>query len=255
MGSVTNSSTPNGSDSARDEISPYEVELQKKEVLLEILPVLFHKLKNKLTPILGFSQILLAKSLDESSRDRLSKIERSATELNDLMDTLMEYFNENTCVKKRHSLNTILSDIESQLIKNIPGSENIQVNIEKGDDLPTDDLNYGQIVCLITHLADNACKALRAKIQSNDQKEMSIATRMKGDHYVLVVEDNGVGIDDEEISKIWLPFYSGFEEGTGIGLCICERILQNHQAGVEVFSEKGSGTRFEITFYPNRDEN
>jgi signal transduction histidine kinase len=254
MGSNMNSSTPNGSDEVRGNVTPYEVELQKKEVLLEILPILFHKLKNKLTPILGFSQILLAKSLDESSRDRLSKIERSATELNELMDTLMGYFDDNECVKKRHSLNTILSDIETQLKSNISESENIHVHIETGDGLPTDDLNYGQIACLITHLADNALKALRAKTQSNAQKEMSIITRMKGDHYALIVEDNGVGIDEEEISKIWLPFYSGFQKGTGIGLCICERILHNHQADVEVISEKGSGTRFEITFYPNRDE-
>lgn len=252
MSSNMASNNPDGSDFSEAGISPYVVDLQKKELLLEILPILFHKLKNKLTPILGFSQILLGKSQDDSTRDRLSKIEQSATELNELMDTLMEYFDENDCDMRRHNLNSIITDLEPQL-RNIPESENIQLEIVKGDGVPPDYLNYGQITSLIIHLADNARRALKCREESGVQKKISIITRAQDDHYMLVVEDNGVGIDHDNISKIWFPFHSEFPDGTGIGLCICERVLKNHQAGVDVFSEKGSGTRFEVSFYPNRD--
>jgi len=74
----------------------------------------------------------------------------------------------------------------------------------------------------------------------------------KGKHYDelygLIVRDNGIGISKEKIFDIWSPFYSDFPGNHGIGLSICEKILENHGAVCNVNSVQGEHTVFEITF-------
>jgi signal transduction histidine kinase len=65
-------------------------------------------------------------------------------------------------------------------------------------------------------------------------------------HVLIEVEDTGHGMDEEELSRIFTPFVSKKEKGTGIGLTICKRIIEAHGGKIEVHSRKGLGTRMTI---------
>jgi signal transduction histidine kinase len=63
----------------------------------------------------------------------------------------------------------------------------------------------------------------------------------------LTVADTGFGIDEGDLSKIFLPFFTAKKtKGLGLGLPICERIIKNHSGKIEVESQSGKGTTFKI---------
>ena len=60
----------------------------------------------------------------------------------------------------------------------------------------------------------------------------------------IYVQDDGEGIQESDLNRIFAPFYTTRSEGTGLGLSICRQIAQNHEARIEVKSRKGEGSRF-----------
>ena len=119
--------------------------------------------------------------------------------------------------------------------------------------------NYAQIQQIIVNLITNAVYALRtvtdpvldirltnngerlARIENSSSKIMSV---------VLSITDNGEGIDQESISRIFTPFFTTKQngEGTGLGLSIVAKIVQEHQASLSLRSNKNSGTSFQVRF-------
>ncbi|MDP2689881.1 MAG: ATP-binding protein, partial [Deltaproteobacteria bacterium] len=68
------------------------------------------------------------------------------------------------------------------------------------------------------------------------------------------ISDNGIGINPEDLRKIFNPFQSGKFEGAGLGLTISYRIVQDHGGEIEVESEKGKGTSVTIRLHPAQNE-
>jgi signal transduction histidine kinase/HD-like signal output (HDOD) protein len=223
------------------------IELQKAEILGELLPVIFHKLKNKLTPILGYAQILLAKVEDLKIKERLKKIERNANELTDQLNTLRDYFQTEKPTSEKDNLNRVLTRLKPYFNK-IESGRNIKVMVETDRDIPDDVINAGQLETLITNIIDNSVNAISQK--SAPGGAITIHTRVNGDNggYELVIKDNGIGISQENIARIWTPFYSQFSERPGIGLTVCEKVISNHNASYSVRSKEGEFTEFKIQF-------
>ena len=64
---------------------------------------------------------------------------------------------------------------------------------------------------------------------------------------MIELSDDGPGISEEKLKKIFNPFYTTKEEGTGLGLSIVARIIEEHRGAVDVVSTEGEGTTFTIT--------
>ena len=69
---------------------------------------------------------------------------------------------------------------------------------------------------------------------------------MEYEGYILVIKDNGPGMPEDVLNKIGKPFFTTKENGTGIGLPLCKKIIQDHGGSLEVTSKEGYGTRFKI---------
>jgi signal transduction histidine kinase len=229
------------------------LKLQKNEILGEMLPVIFHKLKNKLTPILGYSQILLTKVQEESVRERIIKIEKNANELTEQLNFLRDYFKSEEQIKEKINLNSIVNSLKPYFTE-LQSSENIKVQLDLDPSVPVGMLIPGQIELLITNVVDNAILAIK---QKREQKEghlglITIKTRItrNGDAraYTLCIRDNGIGIAEAEIHEIWAPFYSRFPGKAGLGLCLCERVIVNHEASRTIKSIKGEYLELIVTF-------
>ncbi len=228
-----------------DELKKDLYALEKREIIVDLLPVLFHKLKNKLTPILGYCQILYKKTEDNFFKEKLKKIERSTNNLTHLINILREYFKNDTVIKQRGNLNNIIYGLEDYFA-DTEKTNNIKIYIDTDKKIPDDFLSIGQIETLIINIVENSIHAIRAK--NTQQGVITIKTELKENMYKLIVRDNGIGINKENIFKIWAPFYSDFPGNYGIGLSICEKILENHGAVCNVNSVQGEHTVFEICF-------
>jgi signal transduction histidine kinase len=226
--------------------------LQKNEMIGEILPVIFHKMKNKLTPIMGYSQILLTKVADERLKERIRKIDKNADELTCQFNFLRDYLSSEKTIKVKENLNHILSRLRSCLLE-IGRNHRIRLDIETDAQVPDDLLNPGQIGILITDMVDNALQAIKKK--NSGPGVIEIRTKSREDGYSLSIKDNGIGIRKEDIPKIWTPFFSGSKNRAGLGLTICEKIIINHGASFTVDSAAGIYCEFVIIFKTGSESN
>lgn len=222
--------------------------LQKKEAINNAIPVIFHKLKNKLTPIMGYSQILLTKISDDTLLNRIKKIELNADELSEQFNILKDYFENEECVKGKENLNHILNSLKPELAV-VEKKLQVKINIDAAPDIPDDYLSGGQIEMLIMNMVDNAVAAIKEKNSGPGVIHIKTAPQESG--YYLSIKDNGIGMNKRDIPRIWTPFFSGFPGRAGIGLTICEKIITNHKASFTVASVEGEFSEFKISFKTN----
>ena len=243
-------------DKERSESREVLIDLQKSEIVGELLPVIFHKLKNKLTPILGYSQILLTKVSDPGINERLKKIEKNANDLANQLNILRDYFKTEKTIKEKGNINAVIRHLEPYF-NDLEKKENLEIILDLDEHIGDDLLNAGQLETLIGNIVDNGVLAIKKKgFHGNGDGggRIRIQTRIEEGGYTLSVHDNGVGISEENLARMWAPFYTDFPGRAGIGLSICEKIITNHHATYQVHSSEGKFTEFEVVFKRQLEE-
>ena len=203
-----------------------------------------HELNNPLGDILGFAQ-LASKSPDLNDdvyRD-LVKIVKSALYAREIIKKVL-YFGRQTHPKEAQAdLNQLIGEwmdfFESQCAKS-----GIQIVVESDEGLPIVKGDPAQLNQVIVNVVINAIQAMP------DGGTLTIRTLSQEDWVSIRVEDTGQGIEEENKDKIFLPFFTTKEvdEGTGLGLSVVYGIVNEHGGCIEVDSEKGHGSTFEIKF-------
>lgn len=237
--------TPDGKATTVPPAPCVREESEGNDFLREILPIVFHKMKNKLTPILGYAQILQARAGDDFFKDRLGRIEKNTAELAEELNSLKDYFKPAPVEKKPADINLILKGMAARC-QAIANGKKVRIVLELGAGIPKPALNAGQIRILLLNLVDNAAQALQDKEWS--AREIRLTTLAENDSLKLVIGDNGRGMGENELASIWTPFYSTFPGHAGLGLVLCEKIIANHGAACSVSSVPGEFSRFEIVF-------
>lgn len=120
--------------------------------------------------------------------------------------------------------------------------ENIEFKIEAGENLPLINADEGQLQQAIIALATNAIDAMP------DGGTLTFRAYAENGRVILEVQDTGIGIAPEDVSKIFEPFYTTKEigKGTGLGLAVCYGIITEHDGRVSVRSALGGGTTFTL---------
>ena len=118
----------------------------------------------------------------------------------------------------------------------------ITINKQYGD-IPKVKCAPSQINQVFLNLLTNAVQAIENK------GSIIITTRVKNDHVLVLIQDNGKGIPKKVLPKIFDPFFTTKDigEGTGMGLSISYKILQEHGGNIEVTSQEGKGTTFTVS--------
>ncbi len=101
---------------------------------------------------------------------------------------------------------------------------------------------------VLINLINNALDAFEEKGTEQPCLEISIGENLAGTDIWLRLRDNGAGIDPEIIHKIFNPFYTSKEDGTGLGLALSRKIIDAHGGSIEVASMPGQGTEFVLAF-------
>jgi PAS domain S-box-containing protein len=127
--------------------------------------------------------------------------------------------------------------------------ENRGVKVERhfAPTLPATLLDGNQVKQAFFNLIKNSLQAM------SSGGRLTVRTEERADQVVVSISDTGRGIDPDKIKKIFEPFYTTKEKGTGLGLLIVERVIRQHGGWVEVNSRKNDGTSFRI-FLPTSEK-
>jgi len=143
--------------------------------------------------------------------------------------------------RKPVSLNDIVMDTVTVLW---PEIENRGVTLEENfaDELPTAPLDAAQVQQALVNLIKNAIQAM------THGGTLSLTTLAEADGVWVHVADTGGGIAQEKINRIFQPYFTTKEKGTGLGLMIVQRIVREHGGRIELESHTGQGTTFRLWF-------
>lgn len=212
-----------------------------------------HDLQEPLRKIQIFSSAIAekeAQNLSESGKDFFKRIQKAADRMQTLINDLLAYSRASVDAKKFEfvDLNQILADVKSDLKEEI---ENKKAIID-AENLCSCSLIVFQVRQLLYNLISNSLKFSNPdqiphiKISS----EMIEMEDVSGKFCHIKIEDNGIGFDQKYAEKIFELFQSLHPrekyEGTGIGLSIVKKIVENHQGTITATSEKNKGARFDI---------
>lgn len=206
-----------------------------------------HDLQEPLRKIRTFCERIMETSADEFSAttsDYFERVVKASSRMQHMINSLLDYSRMNTIHKKRFvtDLNNILKEVISDQIDE-DGHQNIHI---KMDTLPSVMAVPDQMEQLFTNLFSNAIKYRKPDIPL----EIRIKSEVDGNFWKISLEDNGIGFEPQYKDKIFELFqrlHSRFEyEGTGIGLSICKKIVQNHYGWIKATGNPGQGARFEI---------
>ncbi len=227
-------------------------ELKKSNRELELFAhVASHDLQAPLRTITGFTKLLIKKAknkLDEKELEYLKFIEDGSEKMKILIEDLLEYskINSSQIVYEEFDIKDMLNELLINLNAIIRESEAKIVF----KDLPVIKAKQIQVYQLFQNLISNA---LKFKKDKNILIEISYVEDK--DNYIFKISDNGIGIDSENLERIFLVFQRlhTIEEypGTGIGLAICKKILERHNGNIWVESEVNKGSDFYFSIPKN----
>lgn len=219
---------------------------QQKNFLLSVT----HELKSPLASIKLYLQTILKRELDPAQQksfitNSLKDIER----LDDLVENMLIATkiasNSYTFPKEKFNLSELVNAVADRLQVHTCSSQIIKLSIQAGISIIGDKF---ALTSVITNLIENAVK------YSPPCSEVNVELKRAKGLIRFIVADSGIGIDDQEKSRIFDKFYRvGSEDtrktkGTGLGLFIVKQVLDKHQALIKVKNNHPSGTIFEVTF-------
>ena len=223
---------------------------QKMESVGRLASGVAHDFNNILTGILGFSELMLQDTLKDSpSYERLQTISTLCKRGAMLIKQLL-IFGRNIPVEfKKISINSFIEDTMG-LIRHAVG-EGIEIRLNLQDGIPEIEADTGQLTQVLVNLSLNAADAMEGKGVLEFKTKRYLSERYTGlaDEYVcLSLSDTGCGIPAYDIPKIFDPFFTtkAVGKGTGLGLAIVYSIVNTHGGWINVNSELGKGTTFNI---------
>ncbi|MDX6613604.1 MAG: hypothetical protein QOD75_2790 [Blastocatellia bacterium] len=226
-----------------------EEQLQQREKLSSIgllAAGVAHEVNTPLTGVSSYTQMLLGMFPETDPKHALlQKVRRQADRATDIVNNLLNFSRtgsatEFTDVDIHRVLDDTLQLLEPQL-----RSSQIEIVRQYDLEVPSVFGNSGKLQQVFTNLLLNA----RDSIVGGGR--ITLATNSNGTDEAMFVEvsDTGVGIDPENVAKIYDPFYTtkGVGQGTGLGLAVSYGIVQEHSGHISVSSAPGRGTTFRIT--------
>ncbi len=210
----------------------------------KIARTIAHEVRNPLTNInLALDQLRSEFPVENNSAMLYSDIiERNAGRIEELMGEML-----NTSKPKK--LNLALISIQTVLLDTIKMAQDrinlnqIQLILKSEHHLPRLLADQGKMEIAFLNIIMNAIEAM-----TPGAGVLTIHTAHKDDLITVSISDNGKGIATEDIKRLFDPFFTGKQNGMGLGLTSTKNILNSHNAQIEVKSEVGRGTCFSILF-------
>ena len=227
-----------------DDISEV-TQAQRHRAWGEIARRLAHEIKNPLTPIQLSAERIQLKFKNKLNKEDSEILERSTNTIVNQVNALKIMVNEFAEYARPPKIQKDSVQID-KLIDEVVALYEIEkiITIKKDRKIPTIYADQNKLRQVIINLLENSQDALK-EIKN---KKIMISIRNKSGGIELTVEDNGVGIPDIIIGRIFEPYVTSKKTGTGLGLAIVHKIIEEHEGKITIDRIKNSGTRVTINF-------
>jgi two-component system sensor kinase FixL len=199
-----------------------------------------HEIKNPLMIIGGFSQQLTKALPEEKARQKIEMILDEVERLEKLVRNLGDLTKEYKLVKRLADINGVIRDV-LKLMGESPFSEKYAFTQTLAEDLAEIPCDPDRLRQVFMNIISNAMQAME------DGGTVSISTERLSDSVQVRITDQGIGMSERQLLRIFEPFYTTREKGAGLGLAISYKIVQAHGGDISAVSSPGRGTSFVIT--------
>jgi PAS domain S-box-containing protein len=236
------------------ELVRLQEEVKQKATLAavgELAAHVAHEVRNPLGSIKIYIDLLAREQTDEAKRNEfIAKISSEVSRLNGIVTSFLQYSSPLRLEFSEFTLADVIKDAvlfarreehfdRIRIEERYGGLEDLRINADRN-----------QLMQLFLNLIRNACEAI------TDGGQVEVAMKLSGDAgreepgkraVVVSIRDTGQGIDPRTLSKIFTPFFTTKAHGTGLGLALAKRIVENHGGRVEIESNPGEGTTVFVT--------
>lgn len=212
------------------------VHKEKMESLGQLVAGIAHELRNPLTSIKAFVDLIPSKFDNKKFRGEISTyVPSEINRLNNIVKSLLDYAKPQDPIKEKFSLDQCLTSVitlmELQFKK-----KRIMINYIKTENMYVY-ADYGQIKQVLINVLLNAMDAI------DEHGTINIKTRQEDEMIHLSIEDNGIGIEPEQLKNIFEPFYTTKKSGTGLGLSLSLQYMKENDGDLKIESDKVKGTK------------
>ncbi|MBF0216837.1 MAG: HAMP domain-containing protein [Candidatus Omnitrophica bacterium] len=217
---------------------------ERLAALGELSGMLGHELRNPLSAILTSVYFLRMKkdvfASDPMVLKHVGMIESEAKRSNGIITNILSFASPKLPILKR----VIVHDIVKEVIitKAFPVPDKIRIELDSAGLAKEIMGDAGQLKQVFTNVLTNAIEAMP------DGGKINVTGHEDGANVVVAVKDEGVGIPEENIEKIFQPLFTGKPRGTGLGLSVTSKIMKAHKGSIEVESVEGKGTTMILKF-------
>jgi signal transduction histidine kinase len=219
------------------------IQSEKMAAIGELVASVVHEMRNPLSSVkLNFQ--IIGRSLDRGGplREHYSIGLGQIAQLEKMLSNLLDYSKPITLEKIPFRLETVLADCIQQLQSSLEGCS---IEFETHGPVPDVVGDPEQIRQVFANLIRNGIESAGA----DGKVKVRINAAADGNGGVVVeVRDNGCGISQQDMKRIFQPFFTTREKGTGLGLSVVKKIMESHGFGIFISSEEGSGTVVVLSF-------
>jgi len=227
---------------AEQELSRLQAEMTRLERLNlvgQMAAGIAHEIRNPMTTVRGYLQLLKSKaefqSLGSTFELMIEELDRANSIISEFLTLTKNPPTERQCQNINEILRHLYPLLEADTL-----TQNKQIVFEAGE-TPDILFNSKEISQLVLNLCRNGLEAMQVG------GTLTIRTFIENEHVVFSVEDEGCGIQSENLDKLGTPFFTTKENGTGLGLATCYSIVDRHNATIDLKSGSG-GTTFFVRF-------
>jgi two-component system, NtrC family, nitrogen regulation sensor histidine kinase NtrY len=216
---------------------------QREEAWQEMAKQVAHEIKNPLTPMRLTVQSFQRKfdSNDPNLKQKINDYSETLIQQIDTMSSVASAFSNFASMPAQQ--NEILNVVEVvELAMDIFNEEYIDYQASEKEIISKVDRT--QLIRIITNLVKNAIQAIP---ETQESKAITVFVKKENDVVLIKVKDNGIGIDDEDFSRIFEPKFTTKTSGMGLGLGIIKNIIENYKGNITFESQKGKGTTFTVS--------
>ncbi len=226
----------------------------------QFLANISHELRTPLNAIIGFSEILRMEFFgpigNEQYRSYATDIHTSASHLLDLITDILDLATIDSGRRELSYIDVAVNDEVQyglRLIQEQTEQKDLVVDAAFDSGLPLIQADRRSVRQMVTNLLTNAVKF------TPSGGRIDVETIHDGDTVLLIVRDTGIGIPQEDLDRVTMPFergvqdYSRKQEGTGLGLSLTKSLVEMHGGAVEITSRVGEGTAVQLRLPVRRE--
>lgn len=219
-----------------------QVEYEKMYALGQLSSGIAHEIRNPLFAVRNNIDYLERNYAPSDDQVEVYKeIDDGLSRVSRIINSVLDYSRPHSMEFDKHEVADLLDRTMALLGKQLQ-KENVSVDLEIDNGIPQIEMDIHRLEQVLINLITNAMSAM-----GDIGGEIRIRAEQKNKTVQIVVQDTGCGMSESQIKHIFDPFYTRSKGGTGLGLTIVHRIIEQHNGSIRVNSTEGIGTEFTVT--------